>query len=90
MVCLGATAAQSFFGRRFTLLKNRGRVFQTPWADAVVVTYHPSALLRMEEPARAQAYGELVADLVLAARHADTDHQEHERRDREKLTLSGP
>jgi uracil-DNA glycosylase len=67
IVCLGATAAQSFLGRRFTVLKNRGRVFATPWAKAFLVTYHPSAILRMpSEEAREEAYAALVADLKLA------------------------
>jgi probable DNA metabolism protein len=67
IVCLGATAAQSFLGRRFTVLKNRGRVFATPWAKAFLVTYHPSAILRMpSDEARDEAYAALVADLKLA------------------------
>ena len=69
IVCLGATAAQSFFGRRFALLKNRGRTFQGPWAEAIVVTHHPSALLRMEGDARERAYAELLADLRVAGAH---------------------
>jgi DNA polymerase len=67
IVCLGATAAQSFLGRRFTVLKNRGRVFATPWVKAFLVTYHPSAILRMpSEEARDEAYAALVADLKVA------------------------
>jgi uracil-DNA glycosylase len=67
LVCLGATAAQSFMGRRFTVLKNRGRVFETPWAQSFVVTYHPSAILRMpSDEARDEAYQALVSDLKLA------------------------
>ncbi|MDB4976934.1 MAG: phage polymerase-related protein [Myxococcaceae bacterium] len=69
IVCLGATAAQSFLGRRFTVIKNRGRVFETPWAEAFVVTYHPSAILRMpSEEAREEAYAALVSDLQLVQR----------------------
>jgi probable DNA metabolism protein len=71
IVCLGATAAQSFMGRRFTVLKNRGRVFETPWAEAFVVTYHPSAILRMpSEEAREEAYRALVSDLTLVKKVA--------------------
>jgi DNA polymerase len=67
IVCLGATAAQAFLGRRFTVLKNRGRVFATPWVKAFLVTYHPSAILRMpSEEARDEAYAALVADLKIA------------------------
>lgn len=66
VLCLGATAAQSFLGPRFSVTRNRGRVFETPWARAFLVTYHPSAILRMEEGPAQQAYRELVADLQLA------------------------
>lgn len=66
VLCLGATAAQSFMGPRFSITRNRGRVFETPWAKAFIVTYHPSAILRMEEGPAAEAYADLVADLKLA------------------------
>jgi uracil-DNA glycosylase len=66
IVCLGATAAQSFLGPRFSVTRNRGRVFETPWAKAFIVTYHPSAILRMEEAPSADAYRDLVRDLTLA------------------------
>jgi uracil-DNA glycosylase family 4 len=66
VLCLGATAAQSFMGARFSITRNRGRVIETPWAKAFIVTYHPSAILRMEEGPAARAYADLVADLKLA------------------------
>jgi DNA polymerase len=66
VLCLGATAAQSFLGPRFSITRNRGRVFETPWAKAFIVTYHPSAILRMEQGPAALAYADLVADLKLA------------------------
>jgi DNA polymerase len=66
VLCLGATAAQSFLGPRFSITRNRGRVFETPWAKAFIVTYHPSAILRMDEGPAADAYRDLVADLQRA------------------------
>jgi uracil-DNA glycosylase len=67
ILCMGATAAQTFLGRRFTVLKNRGRVFETPWAKSFLVTYHPSAILRMpDREARDEAYAAFVQDLRLA------------------------
>lgn len=69
IVCLGATAAQSFLGRRFTVVKNRGRVFETPWARAFVVSFHPSAILRApDDEASEQTYRALVEDLCVAQR----------------------
>lgn len=56
IVCLGATAAQAFLGPGFRLNLSRGQVFETPWAEAWMATFHPSALLRMpDERARAKA-----------------------------------
>ena len=65
IVCLGASAAQSFQGPGFRLLAHRGEVLtDTPWAPWWMATYHPSALLRMpDEAARAQARRAFVADL---------------------------
>lgn len=48
IVCLGATAAQTFLGRKFSITKQRGEVLDgAPWAEHILATYHPSALLRM-------------------------------------------
>lgn len=49
IVCLGATAAQAFLGRKFSVTQRRGEVFETPWAAFWMATFHPSALLRMPD-----------------------------------------
>jgi putative DNA modification/repair radical SAM protein/uracil-DNA glycosylase family protein len=68
IVCLGATAARSFLGPRFNLLRSRGRVLVTPWAPAWLATYHPSAVLRAPGAhARARALAGLQDDLRRAA-----------------------
>lgn len=68
IVCLGATAAQSFLGRRFSVTANRGRVFETPWATHFLVAFHPSAVLRAQsEEAATAVYAALVEDLTHAA-----------------------
>ncbi|WP_437969530.1 UdgX family uracil-DNA binding protein [Sorangium sp. So ce260] len=68
IVCLGATAARSFLGGRFSITQSRGQVFRTPWAEAWLATYHPAALLRMpDEAARAAARAHFQADLAKAA-----------------------
>jgi len=67
IVALGATAAQSLLGKTFRLTQQRGEFFEdSPWAPATVIaTLHPSAVLRMPDPAtREEAYQGLVADLV--------------------------
>jgi DNA polymerase len=71
VVCLGSTAAQSLFGRRFRLTDNRGKTLQTPWGGACLTTFHPSAVLRAEQPShRDELYASLVSDLRAAARLA--------------------
>jgi uracil-DNA glycosylase family protein len=46
LVCLGATAAQSLFGKSFKLTQGRGQPFRSQWAAWTIATYHPSAVLR--------------------------------------------
>jgi uracil-DNA glycosylase family protein len=69
IVCLGATAAQALLGPAFRLTKARGKVVEGD-GQAVLATYHPSALLRApDEEARAAMQKDLVADLKVAARY---------------------
>jgi DNA polymerase len=68
IVALGATAAQAFLGPGFRINLSRGQVFETPWADGWMATFHPSALLRMPDPRkRAEARIHFEADLRSAA-----------------------
>ena len=46
VVLLGATAAQSLMGSSFRLTKQRGKPFESPFAQWTYATYHPSAVLR--------------------------------------------
>jgi uracil-DNA glycosylase family protein len=70
IVCLGATAAQDLLGSDFRLTRHRGEVFDTP-SGPVTATIHPSAILRMPEPAAKDAEIEsLVNDLRFAAAYA--------------------
>jgi uracil-DNA glycosylase family protein len=67
IVCLGATAAQAILGSQFRLTKHRGEVFPTA-NGPVTATIHPSAILRMPEPAEKEAeIAALVSDLKFAA-----------------------
>jgi DNA polymerase len=66
IVCLGATAGQALFGSRFSVTRERGRFLASPYAPCVIATLHPSALLRITEPAeRREAFERFVADLRL-------------------------
>ena len=67
IVALGATAGQALFGSRFRVGAARGQALDLD-GRAVVATIHPSAVLRVQEPAdRAEQYAGLVADLRRAA-----------------------
>jgi uracil-DNA glycosylase len=69
IVCLGATAAQAILGPQFRLTKHRGEVFTTA-SGPVTATIHPSAILRMPEPAAKEAeLAALASDLRLAAEY---------------------
>jgi DNA polymerase len=75
VVALGATAARSVLGRTVRIGEVRGRVLPPDAAAGasalpapVLVTTHPSALLRIEDPAdRTAAFQALVDDLRAAA-----------------------
>lgn len=61
LVCLGATAAQSLLGRQFRVTKQRGEPVDSPLAETVIATIHPSAILRAED--RDAEYEGFVDDL---------------------------
>jgi uracil-DNA glycosylase family protein len=71
IVCLGSTAAQALIGSQFRITRSRGQFYRSQWAPWVMGTYHPSAVLRAEDPAGADAlYRWLVEDLGHAASRA--------------------
>jgi DNA polymerase len=80
VVCLGTTAARSVLRRAVTITASRGRVLTSPEGYRTLVTVHPSALLRIPDPAdREGAEQRFVADLReagRAARHADRAREE--------------
>lgn len=68
LVCLGATAAQALIGRHVRVTQDRGRPLDSPLAEHVLATVHPSSLLRApDEAARHAAYAAFVEDLRAVA-----------------------
>jgi DNA polymerase len=68
VVALGVTAARSLMGRTLTIANVRGQPLALADGTRLVVTIHPSALLRIEdEDTRHAAYAQFVADLKVAA-----------------------
>lgn len=73
VVALGATAARSLTGKPVTIAKVRGKVLPLDDGGHLLVTVHPSALLRVKDPNdRARQYSELVRDLATCAKLLDT------------------
>jgi uracil-DNA glycosylase len=65
LVALGATAGQALLGRQFRVTKQRGELIDSPLAEYVLATIHPSAILRAED--RDREYADFVADLEKVA-----------------------
>jgi DNA polymerase len=69
VVALGATAAQSLLGKDFRVTRQRGQVLDSPLADHVVATVHPSSILRQrDDDARRAELAAFVADLRVVAK----------------------
>jgi uracil-DNA glycosylase len=82
LVCLGATAAQSVFGKVVRINETRGQFMNTPWAPATFVTIHPSSIFRHRERVQQEAeYRQFVKDLTLVRRRLHEDERTSERTD---------
>jgi DNA polymerase len=68
LVALGASAARSLLGRAVPVNANRGQWLPRPDGMEVLVTLHPSALLRVDPEEREAAFEAFVADLRQAQR----------------------
>jgi len=72
LVALGATAARQLMGTTISVLRERGRWLVRSDGRRVLITLHPSALLRVEPEDKAAAYAAWLADLHHAAEHFST------------------
>ncbi|HEX3978768.1 MAG TPA: UdgX family uracil-DNA binding protein [Solirubrobacteraceae bacterium] len=69
LVCLGGTAAQALLGSSVRIGRDRGRPMESDLAPLVMVTMHPSAILRQrDDTERTAAMDAFVADLESVAR----------------------
>jgi DNA polymerase len=71
IVALGGTAARALLGRAVKVLSERGRWSRRGDGLPVLVTLHPSALLRGDPAQRASALRDWIADLAHADRPPD-------------------
>ena len=68
VVAMGATAAQSVFGKTTPINKSRGQLIDLEDGTKALVTVHPSYLLRLPDAdAKAREYRRFVDDLKIAA-----------------------
>ncbi len=70
IIALGATAVRGVFGHALPILANRGKLIELTPTVRVLVTVHPSYLLRVPPEAQDTEYAKFVADLKLAVRYA--------------------
>ena len=73
IVALGATAAGVILGSSVRVTRDRAKFFESPLAELVTLTVHPSSILRSDPKERETARRQFVADLrTIAARVALT------------------
>jgi DNA polymerase len=70
IIALGATAARQLLGRQVAITTLHGQWLTREDGLPVLITAHPSALLRTQDGARAAAYAQWLADLKQANEHA--------------------
>lgn len=73
VVAMGATAARALLGRATPVEANRGRLMPFEAGMQVLITVHPSYLLRVPDDARVESYGRFVRDLKMAVPFATDD-----------------
>ncbi len=69
VVCLGATAAQALLGKNFRVSQQRGEFLNSPLAQHVTATVHPSSILRApDDKSRRLEMKRFIADLKKVAK----------------------
>jgi DNA polymerase len=76
VLALGATAARAVLGRPVAVLSERGQWQTGPRGERVLVTLHPSALLRGDPAMRDEAYAAWLDDLAKATSVVQGDVRE--------------
>ncbi|MEO6017884.1 MAG: UdgX family uracil-DNA binding protein, partial [Polaromonas sp.] len=69
LVALGATAARSLMGRAIPVTASRGQILEREDGQKVLITLHPSALLRLPPEAYDEAYAAWLQDLSRLKSH---------------------
>ncbi|HKA44222.1 MAG TPA: UdgX family uracil-DNA binding protein [Burkholderiales bacterium] len=72
IVALGTTAARAVVGHPTPIERNRGKLMKHLPHTSLLITVHPSMLLRLPQEYKAGAYRQFVKDLKLAAPFVET------------------
>ena len=75
VLCLGASASKSILGGTFALMRDHGKILPTPYADQVIATIHPSAVLRARDDAQRDDLLRFLRDDLALAWHTALQHQ---------------
>ncbi|MGH6923469.1 MAG: UdgX family uracil-DNA binding protein [Propylenella sp.] len=67
VVALGGTAGTALYGRAVRVLSERGRISADPRGFRVMLTVHPSMILRVPDADKDRAFADFVRDLRKAA-----------------------
>jgi DNA polymerase len=79
ILALGAPAAKSFMGERFSITKQRGQWFEGPNGTPVIATFHPAYILRQTGGAMTEVKKLVFADLKQIRTRLDEPVPEPER-----------
>ncbi|HEY7736716.1 MAG TPA: UdgX family uracil-DNA binding protein [Candidatus Limnocylindrales bacterium] len=90
VVLLGATATRALAGPSVSVTRDHGRRLESDLAPLVVVTIHPSAVLRGSDADRHALFAGLVADLRVVARELQPADAPQGRRKPRGRTADGP
>ena len=66
VVAMGATATRALTGKTMGIEANRGRIIELSDGSAMMITVHPSYLLRISDDAQPREFARFVADLERA------------------------
>jgi DNA polymerase len=71
ILALGAPAAKSFMGERFSITKQRGQWYEGPLGIPVIATFHPAYILRQTGGAMTEVKRLVYADLKAVRQRLD-------------------
>ena len=71
ILALGAPAAKSFLGERFSITKQRGQWYDGPFGVPVIATFHPAYILRQTGGAMTEVKRLVYADLKAVRERLD-------------------